>query len=250
MEIQTNWATIEVDGKPMKAYLAAPEAEGSYPAVLVWMEIFGVNDHIQDVARRIAAEGYVALAPDYYHRIAPEINLPYNSEGIAEGKKYKDQVSQADMIADAQAAIQFLQQQPSVDPKNRIGNIGFCFGGYVAYVVATLPEIAATASFYGAGIAVDMPGKEEPPVDKSEELHGYMLCLFGEKDESIPQEDIQMIESSLERARMPHQIIVYPDADHGFFCDQRGSYSPEAAFDAWQQVKQVFQNELKGSKVH
>lgn len=250
MEIQTQWVTLDVDGSPMSAYVAMPAAEGQYPGVLVFMEIFGINSHIQDVTERLAREGYVALAPDYYHRVAPNLKLGYTKADIEEGRKYKDVVTQAELLKDAEVAIAWLQQQPQVDPKEKMGTIGFCFGGYVAFLVATLPQVAVTASFYGAGIAQDMPNKEEPPVDKSEEIPGYMLCFFGDKDESIPQEDIQMIENSLEMARVPHKVIVYPDADHGFFCDQRPSYNPEAAFDAWQQVKQTFSQQLKGAAVH
>lgn len=248
-EITTQQIKIDVDGVPMSAYVAEPEAPGTYPAILVFMEIFGVNRHIQDVTRRIAKEGYVAIAPDYYHRVAPDIQLGYTAEDIQIGREYKDQVSQANMLADAQAALAWLKRHPKVDSQAKIGSVGFCFGGYVAYVVATLPEIGATASFYGAGIARDLPGKEEPPVDKSEEINGFMLCLFGENDASIPQEDIRMIEQSLVRARVPNKITVYPDADHGFFCDQRASYNPEAAFSAWQEVKALFSTQLKGTAV-
>jgi carboxymethylenebutenolidase len=249
MEITTSWTNIDVEGASMQAYVASPEGAGQYPAVLVLMEIFGINAHIQDVTQRIAKEGYVAMAIDYYHRVAPGMQLGYTQSDIEKGKQCKDQVSQADMLADAQAAINYLQQHPQVNPKGRLGSIGFCFGGYVAYVVSTLPQIAATASFYGSGIAVDLPGKEEPPVDKSDEIEGFMLCLFGDKDASIPQEDIQMIESSLERGRVSHKVIVYPDVDHGFFCDQRPSYDPEAAFSAWTEVKHLFQTQLKGVAV-
>ncbi len=249
MDIQTRWETIDVAGNAMNAFIASPADGGSYPGVLVFMEIFGVNEHIQDVTQRIAKEGYVAMAIDYYHRVAPGIQLGYSQADIEEGRKYKDMISQADMEADARAAIDYLKELPNVSSKDRVGTVGFCFGGYVAYVVATLPEVAVTASFYGAGIAQDMPGKEEPPVDKSGEIEGYMLCLFGEKDASIPQEDIQMIESSLERGRVSHKIIVYPDADHGFFCDKRGSYHPESALDAWSELLQAFQSQLKGAAV-
>jgi carboxymethylenebutenolidase len=249
MEIQADWVTLDVDGSPMSAYIAAPTEQSTYPAVLVFMEIFGVNGHIQDVTQRLAKEGYVAIAPDYYHRVAPNLDLDYSPASIEEGKKYKDEVTQEELLADAQAAIDYLKTLPNVNPKDKIGSIGFCFGGYVAYLVATLPEIAVTASFYGAGIAQDMPNKEEPPVDKSEEIPGTMLCFFGDKDMSIPQEDIQMIENSLEMARVPHAVTVYPDADHGFFCDQRGSYNPEAAYSAWQEVKNTFKTQLKGAGV-
>lgn len=246
MPVQTHWVTLDVAGQPMSAYVAAPDDGNAHPGVLVFMEIFGVNEHIQDVTRRLAREGYVAIAPDYYHRVAPDLKLGYTMADIEIGRKHKDQVSHQDMLADAQAAIAYLQQHPQVSPKDKVGSIGFCFGGYVAYVVATLPEIAATASFYGAGIARETPGKEEPAVDLSGDIEGYMLCLFGDMDTSIPQADIQMMESSLERGRVQHQIIVYPEADHGFFCDQRPSYNPEAAFAAWNEVKHMFQAQLKG----
>ena len=249
MDITTSWQTIDVDGTPMNAYMAAPEDGKKYPAVLVFMEIFGINDHIQDVTHRIAKEGYVALAIDYYHRVAPGINLSYGAEDVELGKKYKEQTSLANMLEDAEAAIQFLKGQPQVESAERIGSIGFCFGGYVAYTVATLPQISVTASFYGSGIAQETPGKEEPPVDRSDEIQGTILCFFGEADQSISQDDILMIESSLVRAKVKHQVTVYPDADHGFFCDKRPSYNPEAAFSGWSEVKKAFAAQLKGIPV-
>ena len=249
MEITTSWQTIDVDGNSMNGYLAVPADGKKYPAVLVFMEIFGINEHIQDVTERIAKEGYVALAIDFYHRVAPGIDLGYTAEDVEQGKKYKEQTSLANMLEDAEAAITFLKDQPQVESIERLGSIGFCFGGYVAYTVATLPQIAVTASFYGSGIAQETPGKEEPPVDRSDEIRGTMLCFFGEEDVSIPQEDIMMIESSLERAKVQHKVSVYPEADHGFFCDKRGSYNPEVAFSAWTDVKEAFATQLKGSRV-
>lgn len=249
MEIQTQWETLDVEGSPMSAFIAAPADGKKYPGVIVWMEIFGVNEHIQDVTRRLAKEGYVAIAPNYYHRVAPNLQLGYSKTDVEEGRQYKQRVSHQDMFADAQAVIRHLDQHPQVEPKQQYGNIGFCFGGYVAYLVATLPQVKVTASFYGAGIATDKT-KGAPPVEKTPDIKGFIFCLFGEKDESIPASDIQTIETALEKAAIPHEIIVYLDAQHGFFCDKRGSYDPESAYSAWNEVKRIFKLQLKPTLVH
>jgi len=244
-EIKTEWVNLTVNGQSMPTYVASPEAPGTYPAVMVFMEIFGVNEHIQDVTQRLAKEGYVVVAPNYFYRQCADLNNGYNADTMAQGMGYLNQHLQEWMYDDAQALIDYLNGHDQVARKGHYGAMGFCFGGHVAYVVATMPQVAATASFYGGGVANGIATDEEPPADKSEDIKGRMLCLFGDKDSLISQVDIQLIESSLERAHVNHQVIVYPGVEHGFFCDKRGSYNPEAAFDAWHQVKQLFQESLK-----
>jgi len=249
MDIQTEWVTIDVNGSPMKAYLAKPTSGGPHPGVVVFMEIFGINEHIQDVTRRIAAEGYVAIAPNFYHRQAADLNLGYTPEAIEEGRKYKMEVSHKGLLADARATIAYLQGLATCASQDKLASIGFCFGGYVAYVVATLPEIAVTASFYGTGLPHQTAGKEEAPTDLTSQIKGYVFCGFGEQDSSIPPADIQAVKQALAKAHVPHKIIVYPGADHGFFCDRRASYNPQAALEAWQEIKHLFALHLKGATV-
>jgi carboxymethylenebutenolidase len=224
------------------AYLAQPEVPGPFPAVIVFQEIFGVNDHIRDVTRRIAQLGYVAIAPAIFQRVAPNFETGYTAQDLETGKHYKALTRAGELLSDTQATIAYLQRLPQVQP-GRIGTIGFCFGGHVAYLVATLPEIKATALFYGAGIATMTPGGGPPTLTCTPKIRGTVYGFFGIEDVSIPGEEVNQIEQSLRQARIPHQIFRYP-ADHGFFCDQRASYNPAAANDAWQRVQALFRQFL------
>jgi carboxymethylenebutenolidase len=124
-----------------------------------------------------------------------------------------------------------------------IGTIGFCFGGHVAYLVATLPEVKATASFYGAGIATMTPGGGAPTITRTSEIQGQLYAFFGTEDASIPDHEVSLIESTLQQQGVDFQIFRYP-AGHGFFCDRRGSYHAQSAQNAWVQVQQLFKEAL------
>jgi carboxymethylenebutenolidase len=153
------------------------------------------------------------------------------------------QTNAAELISDTQATIDYLKALPMVNA-GAIGTIGFCFGGHVAYLAATLPDIKATASFYGAGIATLTPGGGPPTLSRTADIKGTIYAFFGDRDTSIPSSEVAQIEAALTDHHIPHQIFCYP-ADHGFFCDQRGSYQAIAAADAWQKVFQLFGDELK-----
>ncbi|WP_017715267.1 dienelactone hydrolase family protein [Kamptonema formosum] len=243
-EILTARASIYNGDLPIAAYLAQPEGEGPFPAVVVIQEIFGVNSHIRDVTERIAKQGYVAIAPAIYQRLAPDFETGYTPQDIQQGRRYKEQTQVSQLLGDIQAAIDYLKAQPFVKP-DATGCIGFCFGGHVAYLAATLPDIKATASFYGAGITNWTPGGGEPSLTRTKDITGTIWVFFGTSDASIPAEQVDQIEAELQKHHIPHRVFRYAGADHGFFCDQRASYSPEAAADAWKQVLQLFGQTLR-----
>ena len=241
-EIFTKNITIPNGDLQIAAYLAQPAAEGQFPAVIVIQEIFGVNSHIREVTERIAKEGYVAIAPAIYQRQAPGFETGYTPEDITIGRKYKEQTTASELLGDIQATIDYLKTLQFVKQPS-FGCIGFCFGGHVAYLAATLPEIKATASFYGAGIATQTPGGGAPTIDRTAEIKGTLYGFYGIQDPSIPSEQVDQIAIELEKHSIPHLIFRY-NADHGFFCDHRGSYDATAAAESWVQVKQLFQQEL------
>lgn len=242
-EIKSDWVKITNGSLQIDAYLAMPVGEESLPGVVVLQEIFGVNDHIRDVTQRIAKEGYVAIAPALYQRQAPGFETGYTEADLKIGKEYKAQTKAEELLGDIQGAIDYLRGQTPVQ-SNAIGCIGFCFGGHVAYLAATLPDIKATASFYGAGIATMTPGGDKPTITRTQEITGTIHLFFGLDDASIPAEQVNQIEAELKKQQISHQIFRYEGADHGFFCDQRASYNPQAAKDAWEKVKTLFQQEL------
>lgn len=244
LDIKTEDIVIKNGDLNIDGYLAMPTEDGEFPAVIVVQEIFGVNDHIKDVTRRFAQEGYIAIAPAIYQRLDPGFETGYTPEAIEVGRKYKNQTKASELLSDIQATIDYLYSLPQVK-KTGVGTIGFCFGGHVVYLVSTLPEIKATASFYGAGIANWKPGeKDKATVDCTPDIKGTLYAFFGKEDGSIPQEQVDMIENALKDNNIPHKVFRYDGAEHGFFCDQRGSYHAEAAQDAWAKVLELFKSEL------
>ncbi len=240
LPIGTEWQTLTVDESPMECYVARPKTAGKFPAVLVFMEIFGVNNHIRNVAERIAAQGYIALSMNFYHRTTSNLELPYTEVGMLEGRAHKDKTTRSQLMADTQACLAYLK--PSATGK--FGAIGFCFGGHVAYLAAMLPDISATACFYGGGIGKFCPGETYATVDLTPKIHGEILCFYGDKDPLISTEEMQAVEKALLKAKVQHQVVHYAEAGHGFFCDQREDYTIAAATDAWDKTMSLFQRRL------
>ncbi|AFZ43268.1 hypothetical protein PCC7418_1061 [Halothece sp. PCC 7418] len=242
-EITTQDLKLDAGDVQIDAHLAQPAAEGTYPGVIVIQEVFGVNSHIKDVTQRFAKEGYIAIAPAIYQRQAPSFAVGYTAEDLEEGRKYKEQTKASELLNDIQSAINYLKSLPQCNGK--FGSIGFCFGGHVVYLAATLPDIQATASFYGAGIATETPGGGEPTITRTKDIKGTIYAFFGTEDPLIPLDQVDQIEAELKKQNIPHRVFRYDGADHGFFCDQRASYNPTAAQDAWERVKGLFQETLK-----
>jgi carboxymethylenebutenolidase len=235
---------INVGGASMGAYLAKPEGEGKWPGVVVFQEIFGVNHHIRSVVDRVAAEGYVAVAPEIFHRTAPGLELGYDAAGLQKGIDLMMKAKASELVADTSATLQALKARSDVGGKG-FGVMGFCFGGHTTYLTACELPIAAAASFYGGGIAVGAPGNEAPPtVERTGKIKGRVLCLFGEKDGYIPLDQVDKIRKALETTRVRHEVVVYPKVGHGFFCDERPDYDKASADDAWRKVTALFAAEL------
>ncbi len=245
--MKTRSERIEIpvsDGTRMNGYLARPEGDAVLPGVIVYMEIFGVNAHIRDVTDRIAAEGFVALAPDYFHRTGPGMELEYTEAGLAEGMSHLGRLSADSMIADAKATIAALEARADVGGSG-IGAMGFCIGGHMTYLTACETPIKAAASYYGGGIAGPQgPGGAASTLTRTPGIKGRIHCYFGGQDAMIPQTQVDAIEASLREAGIEHEVHVYPDADHGFNCDQRDTYDEPAAQDAWQRTVALFKKEL------
>ena len=254
LEISTAQVQVPNGDLLLDAYLAQPAASGTYPGVVVLQEIFGVNAHIREVTERIAKNGYVAIAPAIYQRIAPGFEAGYTPEDILIGKEYKAQTKAEELKSDIQATIDYLKQNTEVSrlrgahaTRTGFGCIGFCFGGHVAYLASTLPEIKATASFYGAGITNWSPGDGPATITCTPDIKGTIYGFFGMSDASIPAAQVDQIEAELQKHQIPHRIFRYDGADHGFCCDHRSSYNQEAATDAWKQVQQLFLQVLQAA---
>ncbi|MEB3829852.1 dienelactone hydrolase family protein [Phormidium sp. CCY1219] len=244
VQIKSDWVKVPNQDLLISAYLSQPMGVGPFPAVIVFQEIFGVNAHIREVTDKIAKMGYVAIAPALYQRTAPDFEVGYTDEDLKVGREYKEQTKASELLSDTQATVEYLKTLPSVK-KDGVGCIGFCFGGHVAYLAATLSEIQATASFYGAGIVNWCPGESEPTLTRTGEISGTIYLFFGTEDPLIPNDQPDRIEAELNKQGIRHRVFRYEGATHGFICDQRESYNPEAAADAWTQVDRLFAETLK-----
>ncbi|HIL02814.1 MAG TPA: dienelactone hydrolase family protein [Myxococcales bacterium] len=246
MSVQTEYIEIPTDGSSMRGYLARPQGNESLPGVIVYMEIFGINSHIRDVTERIAGEGFVALAPDYFHRTGPGIELGYDDDGMAEGMKHLGQLDADQMIADAQATLAALEGRDDVGGAG-IGAMGFCIGGHMTYLTACTTGVRAAAAYYGGGIAAPKgPGGAASTLSRTPGIQGRIHCYFGGQDTMIPSDQVDAIRQSLADSDIRHHVQVYQDADHGFHCDQRATFNPPAAADAWGRTVALFNEELRG----
>ncbi len=243
VEISSKWVQVQNQDLVIDAYLAMPKISGTYPGVVVIQEIFGVNEHIREITQRLASEGYVAIAPAIYQRQALQFEVGYSDEEVALGRKYKNLTQASELISDIQATINYLYSLPEVKHSG-VGTIGFCFGGHVVYLAATLKDVAATASFYGAQIATWCPRENDPTITRTKDIKGTIYAFFGTEDPLIPNEQTKQIEAELQLQNIDHQVFRYPGATHGFMCDRRESYNPDAAEAAWKKVLDLFSQKL------
>jgi carboxymethylenebutenolidase len=217
MSIRTEQVTFPANGGSAQGYLAVPEGAGPHRAVIVIQEWWGLDDHIKDVARRFAAEGYVALAPDLYHgALAAE---PDEARKLAMALQFPQAATEM------AGAATYLAGRADVAPK-KVGAIGFCLGGSLALLLgATSPQVGAVASFYGG---------RELPEEQLRAISAPVLAIFGEADAGIPPERHAALDHIFTETGTPHAIYVYPGAPHAFFNDARPqAHRPLAAQDAW-----------------
>ncbi|HEX2932301.1 MAG TPA: dienelactone hydrolase family protein [Candidatus Binatia bacterium] len=239
MDVSNSTVQLNTSDGKMDAYLAQPKDGGSYPGVVVIQEAFGVNSHIKKVAERIAAEGYVAIAPDIFHREAERI-IPYSEmpKAIATLQRVVDSKA----MEDVGAAIAHLKAQSNVK-SGSLGVIGFCMGGRLTYLTAAHhnSDVKCAVPYYGGGIPMGNPS----PLSRTGEIKCPMYLFFGAKDQLIPMDHVNQIKAELTAKKVPFQMEVYPDAGHGFFCDDRGSYHEASAKDSWGKTKVFFAQHLK-----
>jgi|SRR5437870_827512 len=219
--------TMETAHGPMELYEATPSGEPR-GGVVVIQEAFGVNDHIKDVAARLASAGYHAVAPAIFHRAGGGTvdygdfaNLMPKFEGLDD----------EGIMVDVDAAIDHLNAAGI--PNSKIGIVGFCFGGRVTFLVAARRALGAASGFYGGGIA-SKGGLPFPAlIDEAATLQTPFLGIFGDLDASIPSEDVEKLREAMKAAPVPTEVVRYPEAGHGFHCDARPDYHEPSAKDAW-----------------
>ncbi|MBV9589209.1 MAG: dienelactone hydrolase family protein [Hyphomicrobiales bacterium] len=212
------------DGVAIAAYKAAPAGKPK-GAMVVLQEIFGINHHIRSVTDRYAAQGYLAIAPALFDRVGKGIELSYTQDDVTKGADIRSKTKLDATLADIDAAV---KEVASAGP---VGVVGYCWGGTLAYAAACrVPGLKAAVGYYGGGIAAMLNEKPKVPV----------MLHFGEKDKHIPMDDVNKIKKAY--PAMP--VYVY-DADHGFNCDERGSYDKASAELALQRTLAFFDEHLR-----
>jgi len=240
---------VAADGKvpsgdfQVPIYEASLKTVGKYPIVVVIPEVFGMHEHIKDVTRRFAMEGFLAITFEPYAREGGVLHLP-DLESV---RKVVNPVPDARVMGDLDAIVDYAKRHPA-GRGDRIGVTGFCRGGmYTLLFAAHSREVKAVVAWYGQLRPDKTPGvRTVGPLDIVGKINVPVLGLYGEEDLGIPVADVREMETALKKAGKTAEFLLYPGAPHAFFADYRPSYRAEAAKDAWGRCVAWFNKYLKG----
>ncbi len=250
METQVKMVTVAGEPGLLDAYVVRPARKGPCPAVLVVQEVFGLTTNIRRVCDRFAQQGYVALAVDLYTGIPHPEPDDYDLEAA---RAVMAQLPDRVILRNLHGGIDFLQTDAQVGgpvpgAARRIGAIGFCIGGALAMMLASsTSSLAAVVNCYGRVLyprTSDL--KPRHPVDYVERLGCPLLGVFGQDDDLIPPAHIERLRQALKAAEKEFELIVYPHAGHAFLNEDRPTYRPEAAREAWSAIDQFLDRRLRG----
>jgi len=231
---KTEWIELEArDGARFQAFVARPTDAELAPPLLVFQEIFGVNEHIRDVVERFAHQGFTAIAPDLFHRSAPRFTTPYAD--AAPGREQAAKLTLEGLEADCLA----LQAWADGDARTKglpMAAAGYCMGGRIAYLAHTLLPLACAVSYYG--------GQIHTLLDRVPQLHGQHLFFWGGADTMIPFEQRKLVQEALLAHKRTFLSVEFANAGHGFFCDERPTYDPDAAHLAWEMTLRFLKTHL------
>ena len=221
--VKTTMVEYPSDGIAVDAYVAFPSTASKCPAMIVVQEWWGLNDHIKDIARRFATEGYVAIAPDLYSRMGH-----VQTTDSKEAGQLMNRLREEEVLSDLNATMTYIQQAPEVNP-GRVGVTGFCMGGGYALTFPCVNEgVKAAVPFYGPTPNPDTP---------IQSLGCPILYIYGEDDGWITRTDVQRLLDALTKYDKPGEVKTYPGASHAFFNDTRKEvYKPAEAKDAWRRT--------------
>ena len=212
------------DSTSMPAYVARPAGGGPHPGLMIFQEAFGVNSHIRQVSERFAAHGNVAVAPELFHRPAPP-GYEGNYNDFPSVMPHYQAVTNETAEADVRASYEWLHSNSQVKA-DEISCVGFCMGGRISFLANSVVSLRKAVSFYGGGIA---PGL----LDRAPNLGAPALLIWGGLDKHITAEHRQAVTDALDGQRKIYVNVVFSNADHAFFCDDRPAYQPIATRQAW-----------------
>lgn len=233
--MQMTGQTVDIQtetGTGFSGYLALPESKKG-PGLLLVQEIFGVNSHIREVADLYAEAGFVVLAPDLFWRVKPHVELGYTPDDVQAGMALMQKSDRDQIVKDMASAVVTLRARPECAGK--VGVVGYCLGGHMAYRLATRDLIDCAVSYYGGGI--------DAVLDEAKNLHCPIIMHFGERDSHITLPIVDKIREAL-IGKGHVEIYVYEGADHGFNCDQRATYDRKSAMLAYGRSMVLLKNTL------
>jgi len=230
--------TVTVKGRKVPAYRAQPEGKTNLPVVLIVSEIFGVHEHIADVARRFAKQGYLALAPELFVRQGD----PRSFGSIAElMKQVVSKVPDEQVMGDLDACVAWAKAHGG--DTDRLGITGFCWGGRITWLYAAHnPTVKAGVAWYGRLVGDKTPLTPTQPIDVAEKIRAAMLGLYGGKDEGIPLDTIEKMKLELAKGTSVSEFVIYPNSGHAFHADYRPSYVEADAKDGWRRCLAWFKS--------
>ncbi len=227
---------IPVEDGEIPAYRAMPANGKNFPVVLVLQEIFGVHEHIQDICRRFAKLGYLAIAPEMFARQGDVSQL----SNIQEIRKVVSKVPDAQVMSDLDATVAWAASSAKGNI-NKLGITGFCWGGRIVWLYsAHNPKVKAGVAWYGRLVGENTPLTPKHPVDIAAGLKVPILGLYGGNDDGIPVETVEQMRKALKAGGNTSEIVLYPDTPHAFFADYRPSYRKEQAEDGWKRLQAWF----------
>lgn len=226
--------TSESISSPLPMLVTAPRAPGRYPGVVCYSDIFQITGAHRRMCMRLAGYGFVVAAPEIYHRLeAPGTAFPFDDAGKTRGQADAQRTKVADFDADARAALGWLAADPRVDPQ-RLGAMGFCIGGHLAFRAALQSEVRATVCFYPTGVHDGRLGHDADAgsLARASEIRGELLLVFGSEDPHVPEGARAQLAEALGRAGTKLTTKLFP-AEHAFMRDEGPRYDPEATDRAW-----------------
>ncbi len=228
---------IPVADGEIPAYRAMPATGENFPVVLVVQEIFGVHEHMQDICRRFAKLGYLAIAPELFARQGDVSQMSDIQEIIS---KVVSKVPDAQVMSDLDATVAWAQKSAKGNT-DKMGITGFCWGGRITWLYsAHNPKVKAGVAWYGRLVSESKPLTPKNPIDIAPELKVPILGLYGGSDNGIPVSTVDQMREALKGGSSGSEIIVYPDTPHGFYADYRPSYRKEQAEDGWKRLQAWF----------
>lgn len=240
MQITKRNVELRVDDSLMRVYVAAPSSPGVYPGIIFYSDIYQLGGAMIRLANYLAGYGYVVAAPEIFHRTEP-VGLVIEPDDIGRmrGNDNARRTAIAHYDSDRRAVIEFLKAESSVSP-GKIGTLGFCIGGHLAFRAAFESEVKAAACCYPTGIPSGKLGKGvADTIKRVSEIKGEMLMVFGSLDPHIPDSDRQILIKALENAGIPHEVFLY-EAEHTFMRDDGYRYDSAATTSAWSEIVAFF----------